>query len=275
MEASSALVARAAMAVRVAQAGPGATVATAAPAETGVTEAFSEPVARAAAAVRVELEAMAQPAAAGAQVAAAAMAVQAETGVTRALAAMAVRAAAAAGPAILPAMARKLLVGVGRTAGIVAVPVMGTDAGKGVTMRKALLLTTALTLGALNPAFAGGPVIIADDVEVVEAKPASSGGVLLPLLLLAAVVIVATSGGDGEGTAQASDIRLKEDIRRVGTNHLGLGVYQYRYKGMDGVWEGVMAQEVEVMHPGAIKSLPYGYKAVNYARLGLELKRVA
>jgi hypothetical protein len=143
-------------------------------------------------------------------------------------------------------------------------------------MRKALLLSTALTLGILNPVAAGGPVIIEDE-EVVEEKPASSGGILIPLLLLAVVVAIASSDGDDEapaGSVPVSDIRLKEDIRRVGTNHLGLGVYQYRYKGMDGIWEGVMAQEVEVMHPGAIKPLPYGYKAVDYAKLGLELRRV-
>ena len=142
-------------------------------------------------------------------------------------------------------------------------------------MRKALLLSTALTLGTLNPASAGGPVIIEDDIEVVQAKPASSGGILIPLLLLAVVVAVATSGDDDEVAPAPSDIRLKEDITRVGTNYLGLGVYHYRYKGLDGVWEGVMAHEVAVMHPGAIKLLPYGYKAVNYAKLGLEMKRVA
>jgi hypothetical protein len=167
-----------------------------------------------------------------------------------------------------------LLIGEGGTADIVTMSATGA-AGKGLTMRKALLLSTALTLGALNPAFAGGPVIIEDDIEVVEAKPASSGGILIPLLLLAVIVAVASSGGDDEVAPAPSDIRLKQDVVRVGTNHLGLGVYQYRYKGLDGVWEGVMAHEVEVMHPGAIKALPYGYKAVNYAKLGLEMKRVA
>lgn len=141
-------------------------------------------------------------------------------------------------------------------------------------MRKALLMSTALTLGSLNPAFAGGPVIVEDDVEVVEAKPASSIGMLIPLLLLAVVVAVAANGGDEEASASPSDIRLKEDIVHVGTNHLGLGVYQYRYKGLDGVWEGVMAQEVEIMHPRAINPLPMGYKAVDYASLGLTLRRV-
>jgi hypothetical protein len=142
-------------------------------------------------------------------------------------------------------------------------------------MRKALLLSTALTLGTLLPAFAGGPVIV-EDTTMVEEKPASSGGILIPLLLVAALVAIASSGGDDAPATPpaASDIRLKEDIRRVGTNHLGLGIYQYRYKGLGGVWEGVMAQEVEVMHPAAIKALPMGYKAVDYAKLGLELRRV-
>jgi Chaperone of endosialidase len=143
--------------------------------------------------------------------------------------------------------------------------------------RKALLMSTALTLGTLNPAMAGGPVVVEEEVEVVEAKPASSSGALIPLLLLVVVLAAAASGGDDEPepTFSASDVRLKEDIRRIGTNRLGLGVYQYRYKGMDGVWEGVMAQEVEVMHPGAIRALPHGYKAVDYGKLGLEMKRVA
>jgi hypothetical protein len=142
-------------------------------------------------------------------------------------------------------------------------------------MRKALLLSTALTLGALNPASAGGPVIIDDDTEIVKAKPTSSGGMLVPLLLLAAIAIaVASSDDDSDAGAAASDIRLKDDVVRVGTNHLGLGVYQWRYKGLDGVWEGVMAQEVEIMHPNAIKPLPYGYKAVDYASLGLTMRRV-
>lgn len=144
-------------------------------------------------------------------------------------------------------------------------------------MRKALLLSTALTLGTLTGAQAGGPVVVEEGPTVVAAKPASSGGILIPLLVIAAIVAIASSGGDDPAPPppSPSDIRLKEDIRRVGTNQLGLGVYQYRYKGMDGVWEGVMAQEVEVMHASAIRPLPYGYKAVDYARLGLELKRVA
>lgn len=141
-------------------------------------------------------------------------------------------------------------------------------------MRKALLLSTALTLGALNPALAGGPVVVAEEPEVVEAAPASSSGMLIPLLLLGVVIAVAV-GQDDDPVLGPSDIRLKEDVVRLGTNRLGLGTYRWRYKGLDGIWEGVMAHEVAVMHPGAIRALPMGYKAVDYARLGLELKRVA
>lgn len=141
-------------------------------------------------------------------------------------------------------------------------------------MRKVLLLSSALTLVALSPVLAGGPVVVVEDeTPVVEAKASSSGGLLIPLLLLAAIAVAVS--GDDEPNVQTSDIRLKEDIRRVGTNRLGLGVYRYRYKGLAGEYEGVMAQEVEILHPGAIRRLPMGYKAVDYGKLGLELKRVA
>ena len=142
-------------------------------------------------------------------------------------------------------------------------------------MRKALLLSTALTLGALNPALAGGPVVIAEEPEVVEAKRASSSGALIPLLLLGVILAVVVAEDDKDPVPTPSDVRLKTDVQRVGMNRLGLGVYRWRYSGLDGVWEGVMAHEVAILHPGAARALPRGFKAVDYARLGLELKRVA
>jgi hypothetical protein len=141
-------------------------------------------------------------------------------------------------------------------------------------MRKIMLMSTALTLGVLDPALAGGPVVLVEDAEVVAEKPASSGGFLIPLLLLGAIAAIVVNDDD-EIVDPRSDIRLKEDILRVGTNHLGLGVYRFRYKGFDGVWEGVMAQEVEVMQPGAVKTCVQGYKSVNYRMLGLDFKQVA
>jgi Chaperone of endosialidase len=143
-----------------------------------------------------------------------------------------------------------------------------------LTLKKTLLLTTALTLGASSIAFAGGMAEPVMEPAVVETQTSSSSGGVVVALLLLLVIAAAASGGGGGGGAAPSDIRLKEDVTRVGTTHLGLPLYQYRYKGMPGVWEGVMAQDVEIMHPNAIKPLPYGFKAVDYASLGLTLRRV-
>jgi hypothetical protein len=66
--------------------------------------------------------------------------------------------------------------------------------------------------------------------------------------------------------ALMSDIRLKEDIKRVGTTDGGLPVYTYRYKGMPNTHMGVMAQEVEKVNPGAVREIG-GFKAVDYSMI--------
>jgi hypothetical protein len=63
--------------------------------------------------------------------------------------------------------------------------------------------------------------------------------------------------------ALMSDVRLKEDIRRVGMTDGGLPVYTYRYKGHPQTHMGVMAQEVEKVNPDAVREIG-GYKAVDY-----------
>jgi hypothetical protein len=64
-----------------------------------------------------------------------------------------------------------------------------------------------------------------------------------------------------------SDRRLKENIKRVGTHILGIGLYTWDY-----IWgepsSGVMADEVEAIMPEAISYDANGYKMVNYAMLG-------
>lgn len=63
-----------------------------------------------------------------------------------------------------------------------------------------------------------------------------------------------------------SDVRVKTDIKRVGTLDSGLGVYTFRYKWGGPVQMGVMAQEVEKINPAAVGTTS-GIKHVNYGAL--------
>jgi len=64
-----------------------------------------------------------------------------------------------------------------------------------------------------------------------------------------------------------SDVRAKEDIRRVGKTYAGLPIYAYKYKGSDTPQMGVMAQEVELVDPDAVYTDATGFKLVDYARV--------
>lgn len=64
----------------------------------------------------------------------------------------------------------------------------------------------------------------------------------------------------------ASDVRVKDDIKRVGTLDNGLGVYTFRYKGDPKVQMGVMAQEVEQVIPEAVMEIN-GIKHVHYGMI--------
>ena len=71
-----------------------------------------------------------------------------------------------------------------------------------------------------------------------------------------------------------SDVRLKEDIARIGTTAHGLPFYRFRYRGEPGVYEGVMAQEVLRVMPEAVLRGEDGFLRVDYARLGVPFLRV-
>jgi len=81
------------------------------------------------------------------------------------------------------------------------------------------------------------------------------------------------------GAAAGSDIRVKENIERVGTLANGLGLYDFEYKPEFkdhplcgyGRFRGVMAQEVEKLIPEAVVTMDNGYKAVKYDLVEMEL----
>ena len=53
----------------------------------------------------------------------------------------------------------------------------------------------------------------------------------------------------------------------------GLGLYRYRYLGSDDTYVGVMAQEVRLVRSDAVVRGSDGYLRVDYAALGLQLRR--
>lgn len=60
-------------------------------------------------------------------------------------------------------------------------------------------LTATLICALATPAIAGGPVIIAEEPEIVAQAPASSiNPIIIPLLLLVAIGIAASGGGNGD-----------------------------------------------------------------------------
>jgi hypothetical protein len=72
-----------------------------------------------------------------------------------------------------------------------------------------------------------------------------------------------------------SDRRLKADITDIGTTVYGLPLYRFRYRDREGVYEGVMADDVLRVKPSAVLCDDDGFLRVNYRSLGLEMRRVA
>jgi hypothetical protein len=96
----------------------------------------------------------------------------------------------------------------------------------------------------------------------VNAQNAASGGFMSGLM-----------GLGGAGIMRYSDERLKTNIEKVGSLENGVNLYSYNYKdGYDlpeGRQIGVIAQEVEAVMPEAVVEMDNGFKAVNYAMLGV------
>lgn len=63
-----------------------------------------------------------------------------------------------------------------------------------------------------------------------------------------------------------SDRRAKDNIKRVGHLDNGLPVYAFTYKGDNTPQIGLMADEVERVHPSAVMTGPDGLKRVDYAQ---------
>jgi len=87
----------------------------------------------------------------------------------------------------------------------------------------------------------------------------------------------ATGTGSAAGNAMAafgfSDSRLKENIEYIGKEN-GHKMYDFDYKDGSGRHRGVMAQDVIEYQPDAVWTMPNGYMAVDYDKLGVKMERV-
>lgn len=89
-------------------------------------------------------------------------------------------------------------------------------------------------------------------------------------------ILGAAAGAGSAKLLAMSDRRLKENIEPVGTDSAtDLRLYEFAYiGGSKQRYRGVMADEVETRFPGAVFTMPDGFKAVNYAALGIEMVAV-
>ncbi len=79
-------------------------------------------------------------------------------------------------------------------------------------------------------------------------------------------------GGGGRGGGRRSDIALKHDVVLLGHLDNGLGFYRFSYLGSEKAYVGVIAQEVQLVLPGAVARGRDGYLRVYYDRLGVKFQ---
>ncbi|MCW9044227.1 MAG: tail fiber domain-containing protein [Pseudopelagicola sp.] len=141
-------------------------------------------------------------------------------------------------------------------------------------MRKHLTATLLAASLTATTAIAGPPVapVISSQSVAADATKAEVDRGLIAALAFS-VILVAISAGSAPAPVP-SDSRLKTDIAPVGTAPNGLTLYNFRYKGSDALYQGVMAQDVLAHTPEAVVTMANGYYAVNYDMLGLEMTRI-
>jgi len=130
------------------------------------------------------------------------------------------------------------------------------------------LAATTVSAGSYADPIIEAPVIV-------EEAESSSSGALIPILLFVVIAAaLASNSGGAAGGGGASDVRLKTDIHQVGVTAHNLPLYHFKYIGSSQVYEGVMAQDVARVMPEAVLPFVFGYMAVDYDMLGIEMRKV-
>jgi hypothetical protein len=109
-----------------------------------------------------------------------------------------------------------------------------------------------------------------------NAQQSGSNNLMSSLFSLGGSVAGGFAGSEAGSAAIAglfSDERLKDNIELVGKEK-GHNIYEFNYRDGSGRFRGVMAQDVIKTNPDAVMTMPNGYMAVNYDKLGLKMERV-
>ena len=69
-----------------------------------------------------------------------------------------------------------------------------------------------------------------------------------------------------------SDIKLKENVKKIGTSISGLNVYKFNYKNHPKKYIGVMAHEVQKIKPEAVETMDSGFLGVKYDQIDVEFR---
>ena len=72
-----------------------------------------------------------------------------------------------------------------------------------------------------------------------------------------------------------SDVRLKDNIQKIGTSINGHNIYRFRYNNSAQENIGVMAQEVQRKKPEAVAKLNDDTYMVDYSKIDVEFREVA
>ena len=80
--------------------------------------------------------------------------------------------------------------------------------------------------------------------------------------------------GASIATISASDIKVKENINKVGKSPQGYSIYEFNYIGDATRYRGVMAQDVVKIHPMAVEIMSSGYLGVNYDLIDVNMEEV-
>lgn len=86
---------------------------------------------------------------------------------------------------------------------------------------------------------------------------------------------VASALGSIAGAALMSDFRLKDNITLVGKSPEGINIYTFSYIGQEGLYQGVMAQELlGTKFNDSVVTTDSGMYAVNYTNLDVQFKKI-